>query len=353
LRVETDFSRNFRASSPIVTSLEFVETRLGGAGTWEVNFAVPPRADEAEFAALLDRVRALLIDLRGVQREFPQLTKVTGLTDGLDLVPERIGFFAVSLDTRLSIMGKLQPEFVPSLYDAEAGRMRIVLRALERQPAEEKQRLIDTVESRARAHFPEARTTGLFVLLTFLIESLMGSQVTSFAITAAAVAGMMAIAFRSVRIGLISLVPNVFPIVLVIGTMGWTGLPINIATAMISSVSLGLTVDSSIHYLAGWRRAQQSGLDPREALAVAHAGVGKSLVLANVALIAGFAVLTASHFIPLVYFGFLVGVAIFGGLVGNLVLLPLMLRGMLPATDAARHPARSGSPGVATPGLPE
>ena len=108
--------------------------------------------------------------------------------------------------------------------------------------------------------------------------------------------------------------------------MGWIGLPINIATAMIASVSMGLTVDSSIHYLAGYTQARRRGLSFAAALKETHQGVGLALVFANLALVAGFSVLALSHFIPLVYFGILVSVAMIGGLMGNLVLLPLLLR---------------------------
>ena len=167
--------------------------------------------------------------------------------------------------------------------------------------------------------------TGLYVLLTFLIESLLRDQVVSFVLAAIGITVMMALAFRNPWIGLVGLVPNLFPIVLVIGAMGWMGLPVNIATAMIASVSLGLTVDSSIHYISGFRRARAAGDDVATALERTHAGVGRAVVLANLALVVGFSVLTLSHFIPLVYFGILVSVAMLGGLAGNLVLLPVLL----------------------------
>jgi len=125
---------------------------------------------------------------------------------------------------------------------------------------------------------------------------------------------------------LISLFPNVFPIVLVIGTIGWIGLPVNIATAMIASVSMGLTVDSSIHYISGYQLARKSGLSASQAIFQTHSGVGSALLFSNLALIIGFSVLTLSNFIPLVYFGILVSVAILGGLIGNLLLLPVLLR---------------------------
>lgn len=322
LRVETDFTKNFRESSPIVQGLNFVEANLGGAGTWEVNFAAP----EELTPEFLEQVRTLADELRTLEIDGRRpLTKVVALTDGLDLIP-RIPFVSFTLSARLNLLKRLEPEFITSLYNVEAGRMRLMLRALERQEAADKVRLINQVGAVTRQHFSEAETTGLFVLLAYLIESLLLDQWVSFVLAAIGILGLMAIAYRSLWIGLISLVPNIFPIVLVIGTMGWIGLPVNIATAMIASVSMGLTVDSSIHYLSGYQRARRNGLGFFAALRETHKSVGRALVFANLALIAGFLVLTASHFIPLVYFGILVSVAMVGGLIGNLILLPLLLR---------------------------
>ena len=317
LHVETDFSKNFRASSPIVKSLNLFEERLGGAGTWEVSFPAPPELDR-EF---LQQVREFAAELRELEdpNSPGRLTKVIAITDGLDL----LGFLPLSW--RLSALERMQPDFVTSLYNAEKGRMRIMLRARERQPSASKLQLISDVEQLAGKRFSDARSTGLFVLLTYLIDSLMDDQFSSFLIAAVAIVILTTLAFRSLKLGLILLIPNLFPIVLVIGAMGWIGLPINIATAMIASVSMGLTVDSSIHYLAGYTDARRRGLTFAAALKETHQGVGLALVFANLALVAGFSVLALSHFIPLVYFGLLVSVAMTGGLLGNLVLLPLLL----------------------------
>lgn len=319
LQVETDFSKNFRANSPIVKSLELFETRLGGAGTWEVSFPAPHELDPD----FLKQVREFAAELRGLEdQESPgKLTKVISITDGLDVLS------FLPLSWRMASLERMQPDFITSLYNAEKGRMRIMLRARERQPSETKLKLISDVEEAAKRRFPEASATGLFVLLTYLIESLMDDQITSSVIAAVAIVALMTFAYHSLVLGLILLIPNLFPIVLVIGAMGWIGLPVNIATAMIASVSMGLTVDSSIHYLAGYTDARRRrGLSFSEALKETHQGVGLALVFANVALVAGFSVLALSHFIPLVYFGILVSVAMLGGLLGNLILLPLLLR---------------------------
>lgn len=118
-------------------SLNFVETRLGGAGTWEVNFAAPEELD----AEYLDRVAAFAERLR---REFGtagdqsqragRLSKVTAITDGLNLIPERLPTTSfpflktATLNERLELLNLFQSEFVSSLYNPGQRRMRLVLR---------------------------------------------------------------------------------------------------------------------------------------------------------------------------------------------------------------------------------
>ncbi|HWL09065.1 MAG TPA: MMPL family transporter [Planctomicrobium sp.] len=337
LRVETDFSRNFRASSPIVQAIEFYESRLGGVGTWEVSFSVPKNFEQLP----LNKIRDLTDDLRDIRLpDGTGLTKVISLIDGIDLVPkiplgesERRGLFRAIpqfrdalLTERREMMQHLQPELEPSLYNPEEGRMRIVLRALEQQPAEVKLQLIEAVETKSKEYFPDAQASGLYVLLTYMISSLLGDQITSFAFASLGIFLCMSLAFRSLRLGLVALVPNVLPLVLVIGGMGWVGVPVNIGTAMIASVSIGLTVDTTIFYLTDYLISRRQGESHLESVRHAQNSAGLAVLLANVALIIGFSILALSNFVPMVYFGVLVSISMFGGLMGNLLLLPGLLK---------------------------
>jgi uncharacterized protein len=325
LRLDTDFTRNFRSSSPIVHALNFVETRLGGAGNWEINFPAPHDLTPeylSQVRSFAARVRELS-EAKPDQPE-PALTKVVAITDLLDLVPGSADD-SEGIRRKLELIRAFQPEFEPSLYNAEAGRMRLVLRAKQREPSEVQLNLIDTVGRSGRAEFGDAKTTGLFVLLTFLIESLLRDQLISFGLTVVMVVVIMVLAYHNLRIAVVSLVPNVFPILLVVGTMGWIGVPINVGTAMIAAVSMGLTIDASIFYLYGYRKTRAAGRPVAEALRETHQGFGRALVFGTLALVVGFSVLAMSRFIPLVYFGVLVSLAMLGGLIGNLLLLPLLL----------------------------
>ncbi len=323
LQVETDFSRNFRDESPIVKSLNFVESHLGGAGNYEIGFSIQMDQTEENYRKL----RKLTEELRNLRVEGQfAVTKVIAITDGLDFIPN---IAARSDGAKLKLLAKMQPEFEPGLLNKEHQQMRIVLRAYERQPAELKLRLIEEVTALAKKHFSDAHSTGLYVLLANIILSLLEDQLVSFGIAAVGIFLMMTLAFRDWKLGLISLIPNLFPIILLIGTLGWIGSLVNIGTAMIASVSLGLTVDSSIHYLSAYQKGIKSGLGHHESLRLTQSQVGLALLFANLALICGFSVLALSEFVPLVYFGILVSIAMLGGLIGNLVLLPLLLTAWL------------------------
>ena len=322
LRIDADFTRNFRASSDVVVSLRFMEDRLGGAGMWEVNFPAPQTMERPH----LDKVRHLAEELRKIRiGDSAGLTKVVALTDGMDLIP-LVKFLIPGPTAQIRLLRTMQPEFVSSLYNPDANRMRIMLRSRQSQSAEEKEQLISQVTQIAASEFPDTKVTGLFVLLTRLIESLLQDQWKDLAIGAVGLIAVMTLAYRSLWLGVVSLIPNVLPIMLLLGGMGWLNLPINMGTAMISSDTMGLTIHDSIFYLSAYLRARRSGLEFRGALDAVQSEVRKPLVYSNIALVLGFLVLTTSHFVPLIYFGVLVSVAIAGGLAVNLLLLPLLLQ---------------------------
>ncbi len=182
-----------------------------------------------------------------------------------------------------------------------------------------------------RDQAPRAEVTGFFVLLTNLIKSMLHDQWVCFGVATAAIAVMMLIAFRSFVLALVALVPNALPIFMVFGVMGWLGLyyehiKINMGAAMIAAVSMGLSVDSSIHYIISFQRERAQNKTVHESLAVVQKSVGRAVVFATLALVVGFSVLCTSNFVPTIYFGVLVGLSMLGGLFGNLVVLPLLLK---------------------------
>jgi predicted RND superfamily exporter protein len=332
VQVESDFTRNFRQSSSLVAGYELVERNLGGAGVWDILVPAPAELDEA----FLDRLRSLEAQLRALrlaEQEGPALTKVLSIADALDAAP-RPPLLRLSPQQLFRGLRVLMPSVADALYapDPHDGQhwARIMLRAHEQRPSQDKQWLIAEVARLAHEAFPgdgraTAEVTGFYVLLAQLIDSMLADQWKTFAAACGAIALMLLAAFRSPGLALAALVPNVLPIVIVTGLMGWCGLRINMGAAMIAAVSVGLSVDASIHYLAAYRRYRASGMGVAEALHAVQQRVGRAVTFSTLALIVGFGALCSSDFIPTVYFGALVGLAMLGGMAGNLLILPLLL----------------------------
>jgi predicted RND superfamily exporter protein len=334
LDVETDFTRNFRSTAPIVRSYGFVEENLGGAGVWDILIPAP----EELTREYLDRVRELerrlrtqvtVTDEQG--RSVPGLTKILSVVDAIDAVTNEELREVVPVEVLTGQMTELMPQVVSVLLSEDPRApdqhyLRIMLRARERQPADQKTHLIAEVERICHEEFPDAEVTGFFILMTNIIQSMVQDQWRTFGIASLAIGLMMFIVFRRPLLALIALVPNMLPIIVLTGLMGWLGVRINMGAAMIAAVSMGLSVDCSIHYITEYLRVREDGKTIREAINFVHQSVGRAMVFSTLGLMVGFSALCFSQFIPLVYFGVLVSLSMFGGLSGNLVLLPILLR---------------------------
>jgi len=331
IRAETDFTRNFRRSSDVAAAYNFVEERLGGVGTMELEFSAP----DGFTPGLADRLRNLETRLR----ETPNLTKALGLVDVLD-------FFEVGVTGTLSrwmgpkashasklwVLNQQRPDLVPAFWNEKEKQMRVMLRAREQASSAVKNDLIATVERIGREVLDQpnapahVRVTGVYPLLNHLVSGLMSDQLNTLLLATAAVFFIMCIALRSIRLAIVGLVPKIVPILMVLGVMGWLGVPIDMGTPMVASVSVGISVGFSIHYLYRFRQELLAGVPFDQALRATHRRVGSAMVFSNLALVFGFAALALSNFIPTAHFSVLVGVALIGGLAGNLFVLPVLLK---------------------------
>jgi predicted RND superfamily exporter protein len=345
LEVETDFTRNFRRSSPIVASYDMIESRLGGAGVWDVLVPVGDPIDGTALSAVVRlqhrlREEVLATDANGTTG--PALTKVMSVADVIAAVSpislerlERTQLGNWLVTGAINLLRQQLPQLGTALIgrDPQDGStwLRVMLRARERQPSRQKRAIIDDVSRIVAEEFPAGpgrpagEVTGFFVLLAQLVERMLSDQWFTFFLAAAGIFLLLAAAFSSPLLAAVALVPNALPIFVVLGVLGWAGERVNMGTAMIAAVSMGLSVDSSIHYIAAFRRRLAAGDAFTAALEIAHQTAGRAMIFSTLALVVGFLALTTSGFIPTVSFGALSCLTLTGGLVGNLVVLPVLL----------------------------
>ncbi len=170
-----------------------------------------------------------------------------------------------------------------------------------------------------------ARVTGSTTLLIEGQVLLLETQIWSFAAAFAAIALVILIAFRSLPFALLALPPNLVPIGVTLGFMGFANIPLNTATVTVAGIALGLVVDDTIHILHNWIQQQRSGASSKEAVTLALFEIGNPAVMTSMAFGAGFGVFAFAPFRPTMYFGLLIAMTAITGLFCDVVLFPAML----------------------------
>ena len=178
------------------------------------------------------------------------------------------------------------------------------------------------------AHFPaelRVHVTGNLVLISGTTSDIVAGQIKSLSLALGIIFVVLALMFLSARIGFFAILPNVVPIVLFFGMMGWLGILLNLGTSLIAAIALGIAVDSTIHYMARLNLELRGETDQVAALVRTVRTVGVPIVYTTVALFLGFLTFAFSSFVPIQNFGILTAFTMAAALGANLVLLPALL----------------------------
>lgn len=167
--------------------------------------------------------------------------------------------------------------------------------------------------------------TGMMVMYNNMLQSLFDSQILSLGAVLVALMVMFLILFRSFKIALIAIFPNALSVGVVLGFMGWVGIPLDMMTITIAAISVGIAVDDTIHYIHRFRKEFGKDGDYVAAMHRSHRSIGYAMYYTTVTIVAGFSILVLSNFIPTIYFGLLTGLAMVIALIAALTLLPRLI----------------------------
>jgi len=205
-----------------------------------------------------------------------------------------------------------------ALSDVDYGRFVEVLR----------QHVDPLLKARPGGHV-KATYTGVIPLIYKAQRVLFNDLFKSFLTAFFVIALVMVVALRSVSAGLLAMVPNVFPAVVIFGFMGWAGLLIEIGSVMTASAALGIAVDDTFHFLTWFRRGVRQGMSRHDALRFAYQRCAGAMLNTTVICGSGLVIFVLSTFMPIVHFAWLMVALLVAALLGDLVLLPAMLAGPL------------------------
>jgi len=188
---------------------------------------------------------------------------------------------------------------------------------------------VDAINAYAQDHFPpdlKVHSTGNLILLTKTEGDIISGQIGSLSLAAGVIFVIMSAMFLSARVGLIAMVPNIFPIIIFFGLMGLSGAALNIGTSIIASIALGIAVDNMVHLMTRLSAAMNSAPDQENALLQTLGTVGKPSLYVSVILLLGFLVLWwFSTFAPIREFGLLSAATMVVAFGADVILLPALL----------------------------
>jgi hypothetical protein len=159
-----------------------------------------------------------------------------------------------------------------------------------------------------------------------LADGLLGGMIRGLATAFVLMAVVCAFWFRSLRLTAIAFLPNLFPVLFVLGVMGLFGVPLNSGSVMVTTIALGVALTDTVHFVMHYRERRQEGEATELALTDTFTEIGRPIILTSVVNCLGFSIFLFSEFLPMADFGLLTGLAMLAALAGDLFLLPCLLK---------------------------
>ena len=333
LEIENRFSRKLNARHPVRRAVDVFEKRLGGSTELEI------LVDAGAPDGIADpKVIAAMRQLQHELSKDPRVAHARSIVDLLErmhatLAPEHAAS-APTPSTRAQIAQYLLlfemsgGEDLEMLIDDTGRHARVVVRAAD-MAAEEVAALAADADALAARRMPApvtARASGIGVLVGRMGSRLSRTSMTGFAAAMALIAIIIAALFRSARVGLLSLIPNVLPVALGVVVVSVTFGIVDADTLTFTAICIGIAVDDTIHFLARYRIERRKGLGRDAAVDATLQEAGHGIVRTSVILVAGFLSFAIADYQAVVALGVQLPTALAAAVVLDITLVPAMAR---------------------------
>jgi len=348
LTVENRFIDYFKESTEIYKGMELLDTQLGGTAPLDIILEAPKDFlsdedsfdddfgfEEAEMNGYWWNTIALekLEEVHDYLDSLPEIGKVLSVASGIKVAEELNDGEALS-ELDLALVKNMLPEDIKdtllnSYISKDENQVRISARVLESTGGLNRNELLKDISNTLENEFgfkeDEYRLTGLAVLYNNMLQSLFSSQISTLGIVFGVISLMFLILFRSFALTAIGMVPNLLAAGVVLGSMGWMRIPLDIMTITVAAISVGMAVDNTIHYIHRFKIEFKKTGNYQKAMLNSHTTIGRAMFYTSLTIVLGFMVFVTSNFNPSVYFGFFVSLAMIMALLGALTLLPQLL----------------------------
>ena len=328
LSVENSFINYFKKDTEIYQGLNFIDKELGGTIPLEIVFN--------DLASAYWADASLREDFHGIHNyleQIPSIGKVLSIDTFMQVLKEANngktpnGFLLTLGKNNMPDFAKSQV-LKPHISDV-TDQIRIVARVKETMNGLERNQLILDIKKSLVENFyfdeGDFYFTGTFSLYNNLLQSLFSSQIKTIFTVFSIIFVLFVIVFRSISVALIAVIPNTLPSLIILGLMGLMGIPLDIMTITIAAIAIGIGIDNAIHYISRFKTELLVDGDFVSSMYRAHNSIGVSMFYTAATVAIGFVVLILSHFIPSIYFGIFMAIAMLSAVIVNLTLLPKLL----------------------------
>ncbi len=367
LSVENRFIDYYKDSTEIYQGMSLIDRKLGGTTPMDVIINAPasffesPEEESSEEEGLFEEDELFAemeseAGLTGSSYWFNSFTlgeiekihdyldglkesgKVLSLTTTMRML-ERLDENILHDNFALAVLYKRLPESIKSAliepYMREDGnQLRFSIRVFESDPELKRDELINKIRHHLTSELgladEQVQISGMVVLYNNMLQSLFRSQILTLGVVFIAIMAMFALLFRSLRVASVAIIPNAFPALFVLGTIGWLGIPLDMMTITIAAIVIGIAVDDTIHYVHRFTEEFHASGSYLEAARRSHNTIGRAMYYTTITITLGFSILAFSNFIPTIYFGLLTGLSMVAALIADMTLLPLLLMRLKP-----------------------
>jgi len=327
IKAESSIFESFPESSEITRSTEHIEQELMGLIPMEIVVDAENTGGifQPDILEKMERLQDYL-------KEIPEVTNSVSVADYVKYLNKLLNKDdpdsqmitkekAIDYVKLASLHGD---RIVKSLYTEDYNEGRVSVR-MKNVGSSRYQAIVNNIEGFIKVNFPLSvgcSITGIVPLLMDMQGYLIKSQIKTFTLAFVLIFICIALLLKSVRIGMMSMIPNLIPIAITLGVMGYGGINLDVATIMIASVAIGISVDDTIHFLYRFKEELKKDGDHYLAIQRTLSGVGRALIFTSIVATCGFLVFSLSNFKAIQYFGLLTGITMVSAIFAVLLILP-------------------------------
>ena len=350
LSVENSFIGYFKENTDIYKGMELIDNKLGGTVPLDIIISFKKDKKEPRNSSLDDefadefassdaaqywfneRRMSVLKSVNEYLKNKEFIGSVSSLADLLEVGKElnegrELDALALAL-IYSSLSGERRELILTPFVSIENDELHFSVRTLDSDPHLKRAEFLRALQNELNelvGKDAEVKISGAMKLYTNMLSSLFSSQINSLGFVLLAFFATFWLIFASLRLAIIAICINILPLICVLGAMGLAGLSLDIMSITIGSISLGIGVDSAIHYIYRYKRELAHFKDSKKAIIASHASIGYALYYTSFAVFIGFGVMISSNFWPTIYFGALTDLVMFFMLASSLILLPSLL----------------------------